>query len=175
LSAIALLYSCGGGPVDPDRSLSLTQAPSVAPTSRSVDWTRFRSPSLRLSFEHPASIAGCAPSEDVASRSVGVGRVVIRARSAEGLQLDQFVDRFIGVPPRIIVERRMPTAVDGLPAVSIEYRNPGTNRFGAATFVSRGAEIVDYGFDAGGDACGDAGVADVVRYARIGTTLQIDR
>jgi len=109
--------------------------------------------------------------------SVNVGRVVIDIGPSDGLALDQIVDRWLGTPPRVTDVQRSHISVDGLPAIYVEYRNPGSARYGSVTFVARGSEVITYGFDASGvEQCGGpVPVTDVSLYQRIGSSLRIER
>lgn len=152
-------------------------APSAAAT-RTPDWTVYHSDTLGLSFEYPAArdagaSSPCRPREEPAAVTVGRVRV---ASVPSGLDLDLAVDEWAARGRSVNITQRTRTRVAELPAIAVEYRNAGTGRAGAMTFVAHRSRVVSFGFDAGGGpACGVASMpreADV--YLRIASTLRFD-
>lgn len=89
--------------------------------------------------------------------SVVVGsRLELHVSDSGGLSLADYVSQVTGqLEARgASIDSVMPAApVDGVEAVTIQYRFGGLNRYGEATFFERNGSVYDVGFTAGAFSC----------------------
>lgn len=149
-----------------------TEAFASETASGAGDWRTYTSTELIYAFEYPAvyaepAYAGCTPRSDGAGGTLLGQRSTLSLASAGGLAPGVFLDRVLE-EKGFTQERREDTTVAGLPAVTIDYRFGGTNRFGALTAFERAGQMYVFNFTAGGTCdAPERGVTEAAAYARL--------
>lgn len=153
----------------PSPSLTPTSTPTATPTldyARFVDsWKTYRNEKYGFTFEYPAIYdeppfaRSCAVREDPNGVYVGE-RTDVLFLDPQGLDLEQYVANWArdcqcteeGIEKGECdcwIEAQSDTVVDGLPAITVDYRFGGLNRFGTFTMVEHGGHIFAFELTAG--------------------------
>lgn len=85
-----------------------------------------------------------------------VGRIELATLKAAGRSLTQNVSDLVDTKVSVngwAIERQQPERMGGEPAVQVEYRFGGTNRYGTAMLTQRNDRLYIWGLTAGAFTC----------------------
>jgi len=139
---LAVILASACAPHDP--GLSARAAPV---------WKVYQDVNGRFSFEYPAAYDApayrdlCAPRAAEDGARVGMRSEIVFLESA-GASLAEAAER-LARDKEWTEESRTDATIDGHPALTLEYRFGGLNRYGALTLTSAGDQLLAFGFSAG--------------------------
>lgn len=176
LLAVALvLTACAR----PPRPVAPAQTPAGG-TPASPAWKSYSNATLGIAFEYPAVYDEAANKDMCAVRTIqdGVGmgiRSEFAAIDPGGRSLDDFASELVKTK-EFTEESRAAITVGGQPALTVEYRFGGPNRYGTFTLVAHNGRTYAFNFSAGA-VCDfpEAGVAELDAYHHWLATFQFQK
>jgi|GEM_PF-3286677 len=116
------------------------------------DWKTYTNKDYGFEIKYPKGNQ-CEFSE-IEEGSFLFGRIELNVINSKGLNLDDYVEKFIA-DNDLIIETRETTSVANREGIKLTYRFGGTNRYGEVTFVKNNGNIYAIGYTGGTFLCNE--------------------